>query len=195
MAGQSMKTTAVAGVVVAALTALMLGAGVGRAEAQLRRMQAVPRAQAPAAEPNIPDGTSPAELQRLFDAYALVQAQDVLQLTDAQLPDFMTRLRALQDVRRRTQNERARIVQDLRRLADQGRSDGAARDRIADRIRALREADLRGLNEVLMAADRLDEILEPVQQARLRVLEETIERRKLELLTRARQAARARRQR
>lgn len=180
---------------VAALTALMLGAGVGRAEAQLRRMQAVPRAQAPAAEPNIPDGTSPAELQRLFDAYALVQAQDVLQLTDAQLPDFMTRLRALQDVRRRTQNERARIVQDLRRLADQGRGDGAARDRIADRIRALREADLRGLNEVLQAADRLDEILEPVQQARLRVLEETIERRKLELLTRARQAARARRQR
>ena len=52
-------------------------------------------------EASINAATSPAELQRLFDAYVLVQAQDVLQLTDAQLPDFMSRLRALQEVRRR----------------------------------------------------------------------------------------------
>ena len=122
-----------------------------------------------------------------------VQAQDVLQLTDAQLPDFMSRLRALQEVRRRAQAERTRIVNDLRRLADEGRNGTPARDRIAERLRTLRETETKALAEAAHAADRLDEVLEPVQQARLRVFEEQMERRKLELLVRARQAVRARR--
>lgn len=143
--------------------------------------------------PAAADGASPAELQRLFDAYALVQAQDVLQLTDAQYPQFMSRLRALQDIRRRHQDERRRIVQELRRLAERARSDAAARDGIGERLRALRDVEIRSVDEVRQAVDRLDEVLDPVQQARLRVLEEQMERRKLELLLRARQGARARR--
>ena len=144
-------------------------------------------------EASINAATSPAELQRLFDAYVLVQAQDVLQLTDAQLPDFMTRLRALQDVRRRAQAERTRIVNDLRRLADEGRNGAPSRERIAERLKSLREIETKALQDAAQAADRLDEVLEPVQQARLRVFEEQMERRKLELLVRARQAVRARR--
>ena len=62
-------------------------------------------------------------------------------------------------------------------------------------VKALRDLESRSVTDVMQAVDRLDEVLDPVQRARLRVLEETIERRKLELLTRARQAARARRQR
>lgn len=144
-------------------------------------------------EPVVADGVSPAELQRLFDAYVLVQAQDVLQLTDAQAGPFLSRFRALQDTRRRQLAERTRIVQDLRRLADRGRADATARDAIRDRLKALRELEARTVTEVLQAVDRLDEVLDPVQQARLRVLEEQMERRKLELLLRARQGARARR--
>ena len=46
--------------------------------------------------------------------------------------------------------------------------------------------------EIRQAADSLDEVLEPLQQARWRILEEQMERRKLDLLMRARQNNRAR---
>lgn len=136
---------------------------------------------------------SPAELQRLFDAYVLVQAQDTLQLTDTQYPQFLARLRALQDVRRRAQAERSRLIAELRRLADRGRDDASTRDQIPDQLKALRDLESRRQSEEQHAIEKLDEVLEPVQQARLRVFEEQMERRKLELLVRARQAARARR--
>lgn len=144
-------------------------------------------------EPVVADGVSPAELQRLFDAYVLVQAQDALQLTDAQAGPFLSRFRALQDTRRRQLADRTRIVQDLRRLAERGRAAATAHDAIRERLKALRDLETRNVTEVLQAVDRLDEVLDPVQQARLRVLEEQMERRKLELLLRARQGARARR--
>lgn len=166
---------------------LLCAAIVSPAHAQARRSDPAPPGDALAAP------TSPAELQRLFDAYALVQAQDMLQLSDAQYAPFLARLRALQAARRRVQLERSRIVQDLRRLADRNRAETVVRDRIADRLKALRDVETRGLADVQQAVDELDAVLDPIQQARLRVLEEQIERRKLELLVRARQGARARR--
>lgn len=167
---------------VVALTAVPGGA-VG-ASAQARR-------QAPPA-PADGAGVSPAELQRLFDAYVLMQAQDTLRLTDAQYPRFLSRLKALQDVRRRGQVERARIVQELRRLVQRADGESGAADAINDRLKALRESEARSVSEVLQAVESLDEVLEPAQRARLRIFEEQMERRKLELLMRARQGARGR---
>ena len=43
----------------------------------------------------------PAEIQRLFDAYFVMEAQQTLGLSDAQYPTFLTRLRTLQETRRR----------------------------------------------------------------------------------------------
>lgn len=146
-----------------------------------------------ASEPAGADGVSPVELQRLFDAYVIVQAQDALQLTDAQAAPFLSRFRAVQETRRRYQAERVRLVQDLRRLAERARSDAAVRDTIRERLKGLRDLEARTVADVLKAVEQLDEVLEPEQQARLRVLEEQMERRKLELLMRARQGARARR--
>jgi len=57
-----------------------------------------PPAQAPATEPAQPTA---AEVQVLFDAMVVVQAQKALSLTDAQYPQFVGRLKALQDTRRR----------------------------------------------------------------------------------------------
>jgi hypothetical protein len=141
--------------------------------------------------PEAAPGVSQAELQRLFDAYVLIQAQETLQLSDAQYPQFLARLRALQDVRRRALVERTRIIQDLRRIV-QGRGEGADAGRLPDRLKALREAEARSANEIRRAADSLDEVLEPLQQARWRILEEQMERRKLDLLLRARQNNRGR---
>jgi len=145
------------------------------------------------AEPAIdePLGVSPGELQRLFDAYALMQAQQTLQLRDDQYPSFLTRLKALQEVRRRYLADRARALQDLRRLV-QGVQGSTDDDRIRDRLRVLREINERGLMEIARALEELDQTLDPAQQARLRLFEEQMDRRKLELLMRARQRGRGR---
>jgi len=136
---------------------------------------------------------APRDVQRLFDAYVLMQAQERLVLTDQQYPQFLQRLKALQDVRRQTQQARTAIIQELARGVS-GRP-GVSLDEagLRDRMRRLREIDERGLADMRRACDAIDQILDVQQQARFRVFEEQMERRKVELVLRARQAARANR--
>src|SRR5207248_6834243 len=68
-------------------------------------------------------GVTPAEIQRMFDAYALVQAQDQLRLTDEQYSRFLVRFRSLQDTRRRSLQEHTRLVMELRGLLMQTQPD------------------------------------------------------------------------
>src|SRR3954464_1824773 len=63
------------------------------------------------------EGVSPGEIQRLFDAYVVMQAQEELQLTDEQYPKFLSRVKVLQAARHRGLVDRGRIIQDLRRLS------------------------------------------------------------------------------
>jgi Spy/CpxP family protein refolding chaperone len=134
---------------------------------------------------------SPAEIQRMFDSYALMQAQEQLQIGDDRFPQFLTRFKALQDVRRRGLQERARMVQDLRRLVNDPQSDEA---QIKDRLKSLDELDARSDGDVRKASDAINQMLDVRQQAKFRVFEENMERRKLELVTRARQANRKQQQ-
>src|SRR5205809_6595722 len=98
-----MKMLAAAGLLVvltaAASTAQTPQPAAGRAEAQ---------APAPPEGPAI----SAAQIQRWFEAFTVLQAQDALQLTEAQYGRFVTRLKALQDVRRRHQQARNQILAD-----------------------------------------------------------------------------------
>lgn len=137
--------------------------------------------------PDVP--VTPAEIQRMFDSYALMQAQDQLQISDEQFPQFLTRFKALQDVRRRALLERARHVVELRRLLNAPQADEAA---MREHISALEELDARAPAETRRALDAIDQVLSVPQQAKFRVFEEMMERRKLELINRARQANRAR---
>ena len=134
---------------------------------------------------------SPAEIQRMFDSYALMQAQEQLKISDDRFPQFLTRFKALQDVRRRGLQERARIVQDLRRLVNDPQGDEG---QIKDRLKSLDELEMRSDGEVRKASDAINQILDVRQQAKFRVFEENMERRKLELVTRARQANRKQQQ-
>jgi DNA repair ATPase RecN len=134
-------------------------------------------------------GVSPAEIQRMFDAYALLQAQEQLQINDDQFSQFLTRFRALQDARRRALQERTRIVMELRRLLSVGQPEDTE---LKDRIRTLQDLDDRSSAEIRRAYDAIDQVLDARQQARFRVFEEQMERRKLELVTRARQLNRPR---
>src|SRR5688500_18676618 len=59
--------------------------------------------QGPGIPPGAPETMSPGEFNRMFEAYALLQAQNQLKLTDEQYADFIVRLRGLQNVRRQHQ--------------------------------------------------------------------------------------------
>jgi hypothetical protein len=142
-----------------------------------------PRAMAP---PAAADGVSPAEIQRLFDAYVVMQAQQELQLTDEQYPRFLSRVRALQDIRRRHQNERGRILQELRRITQNNADETLIRPRLS----ALADLEERSAAEARDAMKAVDEVLDLRQQARFRVFEEQMERRKVELVLRAQQGNR-----
>lgn len=135
----------------------------------------------------------PAEIQKLFDAYLVMEAQQTLGLNDQQYPTFLTRLRALQDVRRRHLAARGALLAELARLSGPrgaaGGDDGALKERLA----AFQELESRGAAELRKSYQDLDALLEPRQQARFRVFEDQIERRKLELMLRARQAVRQQR--
>jgi len=132
---------------------------------------------------------APAEIQRMFDAYALVQAQEQLMLGDDQYTRFLPRFKALQEVRRRSQMERNRIIQELRQLSADPKADEAT---MRDRIKSLQDLDVRAAGDVRRALDAIDQVLDVRQQARFRSFEELMERRKIDLVTRARQNNRLR---
>jgi hypothetical protein len=133
---------------------------------------------------------TPFELQRLFDSYALLQAQEQLKINDEQFSRFLPRFKALQDARRQTLQQRTRVLADVRRLLNEGQTDEG---QIRDRLKQLRDIEDRGEAEARKAYEAIDQVLDVHQQGQFRLFEEQMERRKLELVTRARQANRANR--
>lgn len=131
-----------------------------------------------------------AELQRLFDAYFVLQAQDALQVDDGQFAQFLPRIKFLQDTRRRNEQMRHQAVADLARLIAPGQSVDEAP--LREKLRALQDLDGRSAVELRRAYEALDQILDARQQARFRVFEQNMERRKFDLMLRARRADAAR---
>ena len=148
---------------------------------------AQPRAQRGVDEPAV----APAELQRMFDAYALMQAQEQLKISEENYAPFLTRFKALQDVRRKALTERTRRIVELRRL---GNDPGSDEGLIKERLKELEEFETRAADEVGKAHDAVNQVLDVRQQAQFRAFEELMERRKLELISRARQGARPKKQ-
>jgi hypothetical protein len=167
------------------LTTLLLATG---APARAQQEPAAPRGGRAAA----PDGVSPADVQRMFDAYALMQAQEQLKISDEQYAQFLSRFKALQDVRRKALQERQRIIQNLRKLLNASPAPADADAQLKDQMKALQDLDARTQADIRKAYDAVDQVLSTEQQAKFRVFEENMERRKLELVARARQANRPR---
>jgi hypothetical protein len=176
-------------VVVAALLAVSCAASAFAAHPQQ------PPSAPAAAVPGLPVGQdvppiSAGQIQRWFEAFTVLQAQEALQLSEAQYGRFVTRLKALQEMRRKHQQARNQVLGELRRLTnpEKGSNDEAS---ITERLKALREEDDRASADVKKAYEGVDETLDIRQQARFRLFEEKMEQQKLELLTRARANARA----
>jgi hypothetical protein len=136
-----------------------------------------------------PGGLNPADVINVLDGYAIVQAQEALQLSEAQYGPFVTRLKRLQETRRRNQQARHRMIQELRRVAGPQATATADEGSLRQQLKALRDHDDRSAEEIRKAYDGIDEVLDARQQARFRLFEERLELRKLDLLMRARQGA------
>jgi hypothetical protein len=95
-------------------------------------------------------------------------------------------LKQLQQLRRRHTQTRHQIVQELRRLTQQPAPDEQA---LRARLKALADHDAAMAEDLRRAYANLDELLDAQQQARFRIFEEQMERRKLDLLMRARSRA------
>ena len=148
-------------------------------------MSQSPPVEGPAGKANRP-AVSNGELVNMLDTYAIVRAQEALQLNDEQYARFVTRLKRLQQVRRQNTQTRNRILQELRRLTQAPTPDETA---LRTQLRALHDQDVAAAEELRRASDAVDEVLDPRQQARFRLFEERMERQKLDLLMRVRNRA------
>lgn len=125
---------------------------------------------------------TPTEVQQLFDAFELVRAQEMLGLSDEQYPEFVAKLKTLQQTRRQGQQERLRHLRGLQRLsARPGTSDSD----LTERLDALTVHDREMVESERAAIAGIDAVLSGRQRVRFRLFEQAMERRRVELLMRA----------
>ena len=139
-----------------------------------------PRQNLPAPGANL----SQQQLQDYLDVATLYQADRALQLTTDQYPNFVTRLRKLQAVRRQYNQQRLRMLREMGALVQ---GPGPFRDEVvAEKLKVFDEHTQKGSQELRQAEAELDGVLLPWQRAKFRLLEERIEQMKLDLLMKLR---------
>lgn len=181
--------------VVIMTAAVTTGSGAGQytwpvpgPEPQAQQAQRGQRGRGQGALPNPGPGVPVHELQQMFDAFALVQAQQVLQLSDEQYQRFFVRMNRLQELRRQHTRQRMRLINELKRMA--GPQGTAGDDALTAQIAALDALDAKFSAELRGARAAIDEALTVRQRAAFRFFQEDMERRKIDFLTRARQTGR-----
>jgi Spy/CpxP family protein refolding chaperone len=122
------------------------------------------------------------QVEQYFDQVMLYQAQSQLGLTDDQFLRFGAGLGKLQAARRQQQRRRALMLRELNMLLN-ATADEAA---ITAKLKELDDAVAANDRAVQDAYAAIDQVLDLRQRARFRVFEEMMERRKLDLLSRAR---------
>ena len=128
-----------------------------------------------------PDGApaDPLQVQQMLDAWAIVQAQRELQLSEEQYPNFVTRLTRLHNLRRRVQMARRQMLGEMRAMMAQPTGKDEA---LTEKVKAFDELRRKEVDELQKAFAEIDGVLTPWQRARFRMFEEQIERRKIEML-------------
>jgi Spy/CpxP family protein refolding chaperone len=142
------------------------------------------RAQGAGQKPALPPigrGMNAMQLQQYIDAFALIQAEQQLKLGADQYAAFAPKLIRMHRTRQRLLQDRRRALAELNQLLmAQSPNDEA----ITEKTRAFDDVNRRGAEELVKSYQDLDSVLTPWQRGRFRLLEEQMERKKLELLTR-----------
>jgi len=136
--------------------------------------------------PKAADPTSPAYVQQMFDTMAVMEAERFVPLSADQYPVFVQRLRRLQEARMQSNRRRAKALNELRALAGPNSQAEVADSVIDAKLKELNAAEQEGAADVRKALDELETGLTVRQRARYRLLEENLERRKIEFLTKVR---------
>jgi Spy/CpxP family protein refolding chaperone len=126
------------------------------------------------------------QVEDYFDQVMLHQARTNLALTDDQFLRFGAGLRRLQVARRQQQRRRLAMVRDLNGLVNATPFDESA---VTSKLKELDDVSAQSTDELRTAYDAIDRVLTLRQRARFRIFEEMMERRKLDLVSRARQQA------
>lgn len=134
-----------------------------------------------------PTGLRPDEVQQIVDGWEIATAEKMLELTDQQYVPFLQQLRKLQNGRRQQFMQRQRMLNALRQAINQQQPslDDAALD---TRVKQFDDFERKQQQEIQSLQSAIDAVLTPRQRARFRVLQEQMERRKLEVLSRAMRA-------
>lgn len=141
-------------------------------------------------QPNQGPNAPMRELQEVFDAFALVQAQRILQLDDEQYGRFFPKMSRVYQLRRTHGQARMRLVNEIRRLyAGPQRGTDA---QLAEAVARLDALETQFGNEMRALRLAVDEVMTPRQRAGLRFFEEDMERQKVDFITRSRQGGAAR---
>jgi len=138
------------------------------------------------APPQMNGPLSNEEVYTLLDSFVMAGAQSALQLTDAQFSAFFQRMMRLQRLQRQHRAQRQRALVELRQLMS------PKNEPPEDTVVAAKTKELDDLESQIAVDERkaladIDQVLQVPQRARLRLFLENMERRKLELLVRARQ--------
>ena len=140
------------------------------------------RGQGGAERPALPPvgrGMNAMQLQQHLDAFALIQAEQQLKLSADQYSVFAPKLIRLQTMRRRMMQERRRLLNELNQLLI---AEAPSDEAITEKTKGFDDWNRRMSDELAKVYQDLDTSLTPWQRGRFRLLEEQIERRKLELL-------------
>ena len=182
---------------VTAVAGVLFGVNVAFAQDPPTPPPTPPQTQTPPAgrgqrpgRPNLPPGgpTTQQQLQDYFEIQTILVAERELQVGTEQSPTFMTRLRNLQQVRRRHMQQRNRLLGEMRQLV-QGA--GPYRDDlITEKLKAYDDFNQRAAQELRQAELEFDGVLAPWQRVRFRMIEERLDRQKLELLIKLREGGR-----
>jgi len=150
------------------------------------------RAASAQEEPAENPRTAREEAFRMVDAYVVSNLQESLGLNDEQFAKAIPLVKKLQHDRRDYLMERGRMVREMRRLLRQG---GPVETQVLDLLKQVKTLDVEGPERTRRNLEALDGLLNPIQQAKYRVLEGEVEQRVRELLNRARAARPGMRQR
>lgn len=120
-------------------------------------------------------------VQDLLEGMEISNADKFLQVDNQHYGDFIQRLRNLQKLRKQHQNQRQRLVQELRRLTNTPGMEDALLEAPTKR---LDDFDKQAFQDMQNAYAQIDEVLNVRQRARFRLFEEQMEQRKLEIITR-----------
>ena len=133
-----------------------------------------------------PGGLRADEVQQIVDGWEIATAEKTLELNDQQYVPFIQQLRKLQSGRRQQFMQRQRMLMSLRQTINQ---QPAADDATIDaRLKQYDDLERRHQQELQALHASIDAVLTPRQRARFRVLQEQMERRKLEVLSKAMRA-------